>query len=233
MATAKKAAPKKAPAKKAVAKPAPKKDLVIDGPVVLNKKQEQTIVMIQKNQERIIKDAVHMMDIAFDSGTRLLELKDQIKAKFKLGWKEWAETAGNLPISYSQVTRYMGLAKDKEMFEKIKAMGVTSIEDGLKQIKYIEKPELQAADEAKAEAKAAAPKAAPKATAVTISYAFDVVSALDLDELRQMQDFISERIDELTEAANADVIEGSAEEVEDDDTDEVVAEIVGSVDPLS
>lgn len=222
-----------AKAEKAVAVAAKKQEM--EGPVVLNKKQEQSLVMIGKNQERIVKDALHMIDIAFDSGERLLELKDQIKKKFKLGWKEWAEQAakdGILAISYSQVTRYMNLARDPALFAQAKALGSTSIEDTVKQIGYIKHPEKQAADEAKATKAAAAPKAASKGAPVTLNYAFDVLNQLDLDDLRQLQDFIADRIDELTEQANADAIDGEATEIDDTDAEDA-AEQAATVDPLS
>lgn len=243
--TKKAAAPKKAATKSAApaapAAPAVKKSTAIEGPVVLNKKQEQSIVMIGKNQERILKDAVHMLDIAFDSGERLLELKDQIKAKYKLGWKEWAEQAaedGILRISYSQVTRYMALARDPKLFAQAKALGTTSIEDTVKQIGYIKKPEKQQADEDKATAKAAAPKAAGKSAPVTLNYAFDVINQLDLEDLRAIQTFIADRIDELVDASNEDAIPGTATEIDDDDTATEdaadAAEAVGeNVDPIS
>lgn len=218
-----------APAATAVAAPDLK---VVVGPVTFNVKQAKNIEMIGKNQDRIMKAAVNILDIAVDTGARLLVLKDVIKAQ-NHGWKEWVQE-GNLPFSYEQANRYSKLAANPAELEKVKAQGVTSIEEAVKQIEWIKKPEKQEAAEKKAAAKAAAPTATVTAIRYTINAAFDVLQTFDISDLRQIQDFITDRIEELTQAE----VDGEGDDGENTDTDDAAdaadaAEHVGEVDPVS
>ena len=233
-AVTKKAATKKAVVKKAATAVAPADLNVVEGPLAFTNKEAQNLVMIGKNQDTILIAAVGLLDIAVDTGNRLLALKDAVK-KHGGKWKEWAQTENNLPFSYEQSTRYQKLAANPTEFALVKADGVTSIEEAVRQIEYIKKPEKQAAAEAKAAAKAATPAAAPrKPVAATLNAAFDVLEGLDLDDLRQIQEYVNDRITELQEAANAEI--GEVDEDDDDDADDdasVVAEVAAGVDPLS
>ncbi len=244
MATAKKAAPKKTATQKkhaAIAKAAPKAAAAapapelkaVTGPVTFNKSQAQNIKMIGVGQARIMKEGVKMIDIAADIGRRLIELKDVVK-KQKHGWKEWVQE-GNLPFSYEQANRYSKLAAHPKELTVVKNLGVTSIEEAVKQIEYIKKPEKQAAAEEKAAAKAAAPAAAPAAIPATINAAFDMLQTFGLDDLREIQSYIADRIEELQDEVNeagGDDIPGTATEVEDDADIADAVEVAG-IDPLS
>lgn len=207
-AATKKAAPKKAAksaVKKAV-KPAVVKaettevetaDLkTVEGPIQFNVKQAKNIDMIAKNQFRIQKAASNILDIAADSGMRLLALKDVVKGHGH-NWKDWCGE-GNLPLSYEQVNRYCKLAAHPKELAAVKDKGVTGIAEAVKQIEYIKKPEKQEVAEKKAAVKVAAVKA--KTVPASLNAAFDILEGLDLSDLRQIQGYIAERIEELTQA---------------------------------
>lgn len=217
MATPKKAVTKKAATKKAVATKAStaaakKPELnVVEGPIQFNVKESKNIEMIGKNQDRIVKAAVGLLDIAQDTGMRLLALKDAIK-KHGGKWKIWGQEEGNLPFGYEQATRYMKLAQNPEQFAIVKADGVTSIEEAVKQIEYIKKPEKAAAAEVKAAAKAAAPKLVPW----TLSAVVDVLTTLAVEDLRELQGFIADRIEELEQAEVDAGDDADEDEVADD-----------------
>jgi len=217
-AVTKKAATKKAVVKKAATAVAPADLNVVEGPLAFTNKEAQNLVMIGKNQDRILKAAVGLLDIAVDTGNRLLALKDAVK-KHGGKWKEWAQTENNLPFSYEQSTRYQKLAANPTEFALVKADGVTSIEEAVRQIEYIKKPEKQAAAEAKAAEKAAAPAATAKAVPFTINAAFDMLNTMTLEDLRAIQGFVAERIEELVQA-----------EVDDDDDANANAEIDAAAD---
>ncbi len=226
----KKAAVKKAAASKAVAATPVLK--VVEGPIQFNVKQAKNIDMINKNQFRMQKAAANILDIAADSGMRLLALKDVVKG-YGHGWKEWVQE-GNLSLSYEQANRYCKLASHPKELTAVKEKGVTGIEEAVKQIEYIKKPEKQEAAEKKAAAVAAAPVKVPTKVPYTINAAFDMLQTFDLDTLREIQSYLADRIEELTQVK----VEGAGD---DDDTDAAedaadAAEAVGAVeevDPLS
>ncbi len=210
MAKAKKSTSKKAAAKpttKAVKGKVEPKAIV---PVALTSTQNKSLEMVQRNQDKIMSTAENMLKLAFDSGQRLLKLKEEITKKFGRQWKVWSQTDGNLPIGYEQATRYMKLASNPAQFALVDA---TSIEDAVKQIEHQLKPEKKVeADKQKADK-----RAQKVATAGIISNATieEVEQCNDIEELRGLITLAEARIEELQEADNAEV---------DSDADEAAAE---------
>ena len=84
-----KATPAKKTAKKAAPKAAPVVAIAPEA-VTLNKQQTGWATGILRNQERIYGKATDMIKLAIDSGHKLVQLKDAMKAK-KVNWKAWFE----------------------------------------------------------------------------------------------------------------------------------------------
>jgi len=171
-------------------------------PVSLTTSQEKSMEMVTRNQVKIAGAAEGMIKLAFDSGQRLLALKEEITKKFGRKWKEWSKTEGNLPIGYEQATRYMKLAANPAQFALVDA---TSIEGAVKQIEHQLKPAKKvAADKAKAEK-----RTQKLATAGVISNATleEVAQCNDIEELRGLITLCEARIEELREAPSGDTLD--------------------------
>ena len=221
-----------AKAKKAEVAAAKKQEMVdkkaaelvtLEGPIKFTSKESQNIIMIGKNQERILKAVGTVLDIAVDTGSRLLALKDAVK-KHGGKWKDWCKTEGNLPFSYEQANRYSKLAANPEQLLLVKQDGVTSIEEAVMAIEHLKKPEKAEAAEAKKVAAAAAPA---KVVPFTINAAFDMLNTMALEDLREIQTYLVDRIEELTQAAV------DADDDDDDTAAEDAADAADHVDPLS
>jgi len=187
--------------------------------VVLTKAQSKTLEMVEKNQDRILSNAEAMLKIGFDSGQRLMKLKEEIQSKFGRVWKTWAQTEGNLSIGYEQASRYMKLAGATD--DEFAALESTSIESAVKEIEYLRKPEKKAAAEkAAADKKAAGNKKQKIATAGIISNATldEVEQCTDISELRGLIKLCHARIEEL---------EDVGDEVEESDDNDDIADIIG------
>jgi hypothetical protein len=170
--------------------------------------------MVQRNQDKILNNAEHMIKLANDSGERLLKLKDDVQKNYGRVWKEWAQTPGNLPIGYEQATRYMKLASASDQeFDQITS---TSIEGAVKQIEHMRKPE-----KAKAAADKKAKKSAiPKATVGIISNATieEIERCNSVSELRGVIKLAHARIEVLQGEGNDDEnepIDAESTEIED------------------
>lgn len=121
--------------------------------VRLNSADQHSILMIGQNHNKVLEAAAIILDIAADTGQRLLHLKSRIKAQ-GYGWKKWVQD-GNLPFGYEQAARYSKLAAHPAELATVRATGVTSIEQAVKAIEHIKKPhkaiEAEAIKVAKAE----------------------------------------------------------------------------------
>ena len=209
MATKKSTSKKPATKKAAAKKPAPKKEVIkyTAADVVLNSKQAKSLEIVAANETRLHAKAQDMLKIAFDSGKRMLELKEQVQAKYGRVWKDWAQgQTENLGIGYEQVTRYMKLAANPTQYALLDD-SVTSIEGAVKQIEYMKKPEKA---KAAAEKKAAKPKIA---TAGIISNATleEIEACTDVSELRGVIKLCHARIEELENLALDDPEPADAE----------------------
>ena len=216
---AKKSTSKK-PAKKAAAKvPAVKKE---DLPIVLTKKQETQLRVIGANQSKIEAKAVDMMKLAYDSGQRLIALRDEFQAKFGRRWKEWA--GENLPISYEQASRYMKLGSATPA--EFEALTAGSLEDAAKQLQHMRHPERAQQEQQR---RAANKTSAPAATAGIISNATieEVQQCTDIEELRGLIKLCHARIDALQSEGGTGVDEDEFLEDDADEAADAVAELVG------
>ena len=234
---AKKAAPKKTAKKPAAKKAAPKKEVVKfeAKDVALNSPQSKSLIQVGKNQEKIFASANNMIALAKDSGERLIKLRDAIQGKYGRVWKAWAQTAGNLPISYEQASRYMKLAGATDA--EFALIDANSIEGAVKQVEHMRKPEKA---KAAAEKKAAAPKAS-RATSTdgTISDATirEIEECTDIEMLRLLAQTVQKRIDELSSFSPGDDTLTEQEAADGDydgdgDVDETDAEIADELDDL-
>lgn len=209
---AKKAAPKETTAKKATAKQEVVKYTAKD--VALTKVQQSSLNVIIGNQDRIEKAMHNMMDIAFNSGERLLKLKDEVQAKYGRVWKQWAED--NLPFGYPQASRYMKLASSPDQYALLDD-SITSIEGAVKQIEHLKNPKAaKQRVQARKEREARKRSSVPAATAGIISNATieEIQKCTDVQELRDLITLIHARIDEIQDG---DVLDADATEPEDDD----------------
>ena len=231
MARAKKPAAKKAATKKPAAKKtAAKKEVVkyTAADVKLNKRQETALRVIKTNEERIQKAMHGMLDIAFATGQKLLALKDDIQKTYGRVWKEWAEA--NLGISYPQASRYMKLAANPDQYALLDD-SATSLEGAVKQIEHLKNPEKAAerekARKARNKSKSDSGNEVPVATGfISNATVEEIERCTDVQELRDLITVIHNRIDELQDG---DVIDGEAEEVTDDGSDEEAQEHVDAL----
>ena len=222
-AATKKAATKKAATKKAATKKAAAKTQEVvkytAKDVVLTRAQETHLRVIANNQDKILKAAHNMMDLAFNSGQRLLRLKEEVQNKYGRVWKEWAEA--NLGIGYPQASRYMKLAANPDQYALLDD-SVTSIEGAVKQIEHLKNPEKAKEKEAARKARNASKSASGNEVPVATGYISDatveeIQRCTDVQELRDLITVIHGRIDELQDG---DVIDGEAEEIDDDGTED-------------
>lgn len=224
---AKKSTSKK-PATRAKKKaPAKKKEVVkyTADQVVLTKAQQSSLNVIANNEAKIHARAQDMLKLAFDSGQRMLKLKDEVQNKFGRVWKEWAASQ-DFGVGYPQLTRYMKLAANPEQFALL-TDEITSIEGAVKEIGYMNRPETRPDPNAPK----AKPSRVPKATAGIISNATldEIAACNDVDELQGVIDLCKARIDEL-KAGGTDPVETDADEAAaeaDEDAADAVAELVG------
>ena len=213
---AKKAATKKPAAKKTAAK---KKEVVVytASDVKLNTVQTNSIKKIHENEDRIHAKAQDMLKIAFDSGQRLLKLKEAMQKQYGRVWKAWCqENVDSLGVGYEQLTRYMKLAANPDQYALLDE-SVTSIEGAVKQIEHIKNPE-KAAQRAEARAARQAKKSeVPAATAGIISNATieEIQKCTDIGELRDLLKLIHARIDELEGVDDEPGDEAESSEAED------------------
>lgn len=208
--------PAKKPSKAKAKVPAVKKE---DLPIALTKGQETQLRMIANNQSKIEAKAVDMMKLAYDSGQRLIKLRDEFTAKFGRRWKEWA--AENLPISYEQASRYMKLGSATPA--EFEALTAGSLEDAAKQLQHMRHPERAKAEQERRAAKSSV----PAATAGIISNATieEVQQCTDIEELRGLIKLCHARIDAL-QAVGGTGVDDEVDETDEDAAD-AVAELVG------
>lgn len=220
MARAKKPTAKKAVKKAPAKKPAAKKEVVVytADDVLLNKMQASSVKKIHENEDRIHARAQDMIKLAFDSGQRLLKLKEGIQKTYGRVWKAWAQAnVETLGVGYEQLSRYMKLAANPDQYALLDD-SVTSIEGAVKQIEYIKNPE-KAEQRAKARAERQASKSeVPAATRGIISNATleEVAACTDVEELRGLIKLIHARIDELQS-----IDDEPAEEEENTDAEDI------------
>lgn len=216
----------KKPAKKTAAKkttkPAAKKQEVVKytaDDVLLNRGMVAAVKKVHANEDRIHAKAQDMMKLAFDSGQKLLKLKEDIQNKWGRVWKDWCvANAADLGVGYEQLTRYMKLAANPDQYALLDD-SVTSIEGAVKQIEHMKNPEkAEQRAKARAERQAASKSEVPTATRGIISNATieEVQQCTDLGELRGLLKLIHARISELEDVDNDE----PGDETEHDDADE-------------
>ena len=217
--TKKAAAPKKAATKKVVVKPQSEVSIEL---LALNTPEQNLVNGIAKNQTKIFGQVTSAIKLAVDSGDKLDKLKSIIQTKYGRAWKAWCEAhAVELGISYRQVAKYMLVSQNQQLaldgdFE--------SINDACEAIGRDKRPESAAArDEKKAETRQQA-----KVTGGHISEKVlnEIDVCTDIEQLKGLLVLITERIEELTEAAANPPVEPAS----DDDLEVPYEEVDDSID---
>lgn len=114
--------------------------IAVQGAIQFTNEQTRNIEMINRNQDRLVRMAGDMIDIAVDTGHRLLALKDAIKDHGGK-WKAWCKVEGNLSFSYEQANRYSKLAANPKLLTQVRENGVVTIEGAVMAIEHLKKPE--------------------------------------------------------------------------------------------